>query len=281
MGKVLRLAALCAACLPLCALPTLAGEPGPQIEIVTFAASGAAPVKVVRRAAPIPRPSSSGKSVEIVTFGAAPNAAVTVVRGGLVPESWRRDGAITRTRAAAGLSAGNRIETVSFADPQQLPVTIVRGMPLRAGGFELFAPATGGDLDRVAFAVDGIESQHGADLRMWRAEPSGPQGPMQVSEAAALDVGGGNRFDLQENRLLGKAYLARLYRRYGNWTDAVAAYNWGPGNLDFWINAGRPGDRLPLSVEHYVGRVLADALTASGGFSAPGANRLPELDGPL
>ena len=45
-------------------------------------------------------------------------------------------------------------------------------------------------LDRVATAVDSAESSHGTDIGMWRADPSGPQGPMQVSEAAAMDVGG-------------------------------------------------------------------------------------------
>src|SRR5215472_14130323 len=55
-------------------------------------------------------------------------------------------------------------------------------------------------LDRVADAVDGAESSHGADLAMWRSDPSGPQGPMQVTEAAATDVGGGDRFDATQNR---------------------------------------------------------------------------------
>src|SRR4051794_18539106 len=48
-------------------------------------------------------------------------------------------------------------------------------------------------LDRVATAVDGAESSHGKDIAMWRPDPSGPQGPMQVSQAAATDVGGGDR----------------------------------------------------------------------------------------
>ncbi len=43
-------------------------------------------------------------------------------------------------------------------------------------------------LDRVAYAVDGAESSHGEDPGMWGPDPSGPQGPMQVTEAAALDV---------------------------------------------------------------------------------------------
>jgi len=46
-------------------------------------------------------------------------------------------------------------------------------------------------LDRVAAAVDGVESSHGKDLAMWRPDPSGPQGPMQVGSAAATDVGVG------------------------------------------------------------------------------------------
>ena len=120
-------------------------------------------------------------------------------------------------------------------------------------------------LDRVASAVDGAESSHGADPAMWGPDPSGPQGPMQVSEAAASDVGGGDRFDAVQNRALGRAYLAHLYRRYGNWPDAIAAYNWGLGNVDAWVGAGRPPDKLLAGVAAYLGRVLY----ASGLCDAP------------
>jgi hypothetical protein len=58
------------------------------------------------------------------------------------------------------------------------------------------AASTGDILDRIAYGVDGAESSHGGDPKMWRPElPNGPQGPMQVSAAAATDVGGGDRFD--------------------------------------------------------------------------------------
>jgi hypothetical protein len=114
-------------------------------------------------------------------------------------------------------------------------------------------------LDRVALAVDGAESSHGADPAMWRPDPSGPQGPMQVSEAAASDVGGGDRFDMAQNRSLGRAYLAQLYRRYGNWPDAIAAYKWGVGNMDAWVGAGRPPDQLLAGVAAYVARVLSES----------------------
>jgi len=94
---------------------------------------------------------------------------------------------------------------------------------------------------------------------MWGPDPNGPQGPMQVSADAAGDVGGGNRFDTWVNRVLGRAYLAQMYRRYGSWPDAVAAYNWGPGNMDAWISDGRRLDRFPSAVGRYRIRVLVEA----------------------
>jgi len=118
-------------------------------------------------------------------------------------------------------------------------------------------------LDRIAFAIDGVESGHGADPKMWGPNPDGPQGPMQVSAAAAEDAGGGDRFDERQNRALGRAYLALMYQRYGSWPDAIAAYNWGPGNMDAWIGGGRPYEKLPPAVERYRIRVLLGSFHAA------------------
>src|SRR5215467_9307430 len=128
-----------------------------------------------------------------------------------------------------------------------VPAGIVGGIAPAANG--------AGVLDRLSSAVEGAESSHGADARMWRPELEGPQGPMQVSAAAATDVGGGDRFDDAQNRALGRAYLAYLYRRYGSWPDAVAAYNWGPGRMNSWIGSGRPFNRFPPTVAQYRSRV--------------------------
>src|SRR6267143_2266409 len=119
-------------------------------------------------------------------------------------------------------------------------------------------------LDRVAYAVDGAESSHGGDPGMWGPDPLGPQGPMQVTEAAAVDVGGGDRFDLIQNRAIGRDYLALLFRRYKNWPDAIAAYNWGMGNVDAWVKAGRPPDKFLTGVAAYLRRVLHDSGMCDG-----------------
>ena len=94
---------------------------------------------------------------------------------------------------------------------------------------------------------------------MWRTDSAGPQGPMQVSEKAAIDIGGGNRFDIQQNRAIGRAYLGLLHKRYGNWVDTISAYNWGMGRVDGWIRQGRPGTKLLPGVAAYLHRVLYDS----------------------
>jgi Transglycosylase SLT domain len=129
-----------------------------------------------------------------------------------------------------------------------------------------FERGTVSALDRVAHGVEGAESSYGGDPQMWGSEPTGPQGPMQVSAGAAEDVGGGNRFEERENRVLGRAYLALMYRRYGSWPDAVAAYNWGPGHMDAWISSGRPFEKFPPSVERYRIRVLVGSSLSMAGL---------------
>jgi hypothetical protein len=199
----------------------------------------------------INQPGEKTETAEIINFASPQAGTVRVLRG----EGEHRVVAPQQARPSEGMTT----QLVTLANFEGRSVSILRGSVPESAVAELFGPASAADLDRVAFAVDGAESSHGLDLRMWRPQPAGPQGPMQVSEAAAIDVGGGDRFDLVENRALGRAYLARMYRRYGNWPDAIAAYNWGPGNVDAWIGNGRAGSSLPLEVGRYRDRVLRDA----------------------
>ena len=252
-----------------------------SVQIVSFPDTEWHAVKIIRGGTPGKdqtagvEPAEKAEAAEIVTFGDSNSKPVRVVRG----DTARAEAMPGRPLPVSGT---NR-ELVTFLNPRDQPVTVLRGSIAQSlPGIELFRPASESDLDRVAFAVDGAESSHGTDLRMWRPEPNGPQGPMQVSAAAAIDVGGGDRFNIIENRQLGRGYLALMYRRYGNWPDAITAYNWGPGNMDAWIGAGRPIDSFPIEVERYRDRVLRDA-----GFDGSSETRLfydarqfPELVSP-
>jgi hypothetical protein len=229
-----------------------------SVQIVSFPDTEWHTVRIIRGGTPAKdatagvEPAEKAETAEIVTFGDPNSKPVRVVRG----DTDRAAAMPGRPLTATGTNS----ELVTFVNPRDQPVTVLRGSIAQSRpGFELFRPAIESDLDRVAFAVDGAESSHGTDLRMWRPELDGPQGPMQVSAAAAIDIGGGDRFDIAENRQLGRAYLARMYRRYGNWPDAIAAYNWGPGNMDAWIGSGRSTGSFPLEVERYRDRVLYDA----------------------
>src|SRR5271169_3143533 len=229
-----------------------------SVQIVSFPDTEWHAVKIIRGGTPAKdetagvEPAEKAETAEIVTFGDPNSKPVRVARG----DTDRAEAMLGRPLPASGT---NR-ELITFVNPRDRPVTVLRGSIAQSlPGIELFRPASESDLDRVAFAVDGAESSHGTDLRMWRPELNGPQGPMQVSAAAAIDIGGGDRFDMAENRQLGRGYLARMYRRYGNWPDAIAAYNWGPGNMDAWIGSGRPSGSFPIEVERYRDRVLYDA----------------------
>lgn len=256
------------------ALPIAAAAGPVNVQTVIFADRRSAPVRVVRglprptlpvrraarfhRLPPAPATAPEPVSTQIVSFTDGTATRVTVIRGAsFMP--------VSLVRRLDSLQPP-RVETVKFTDPALPSVRIVRGPSMsQQFAVDLFAPANAGELDRVAFAVDGIESRHGTDLRMWRPEVSGPQGPMQISAAAAFDVGGGDRFDLRQNRMLGRAYLAQMFERYGNWVDALAAYNWGPGNVDQWIAGGHNPAQLPPEVIWYVSKALRDALILTAG----------------
>jgi len=164
--------------------------------------------------------------------------------------------AIKRAMPAAGAEA-SLLPTPTFVHPM-------------TGDAARFFPDSAPSLDRIAAAVDAAESNYGTNPRMRRADPDGPQGPMQITAAAAADVGGGDRFDPGANLTLGRAYLTRMYRRYGRWADAIAAYNWGPRHMDAWIHEGRRADRLPAAVARYTGLVLL--ASAGPGVQLPDPN---------
>jgi soluble lytic murein transglycosylase-like protein len=89
------------------------------------------------------------------------------------------------------------------------------------------------------------------------SNPSGAQGMMQIIPKWHPDVK--NPYDPNEAIPYAAQYLKSLHKRYNNWPKAIAAYNWGLGNVDKVIkeypNAWR--DKLPKETKNYVAQVEA------------------------
>lgn len=78
----------------------------------------------------------------------------------------------------------------------------------------------------------------------------GAMGLMQLMPETARELGVNNAYDARENVMGGTRYLKMLLTRYDGQVDlALAAYNWGMGNLE-----KRP-DRMPEETINYVAKV--------------------------
>ena len=59
-----------------------------------------------------------------------------------------------------------------------------------------------------------------------------------------LDIG--MRYDPETNIRYGTYYLSYLYGQYGDWDKVIAAYNWGLGNLNEWLESGHSTEDITV-----------------------------------
>jgi len=124
------------------------------------------------------------------------------------------------------------------------------------------------DLIYLAVAESGfqprvVNAQSGAG-GMWQFMPT--QGVYGLSRNGYYD----ERFDPEKSSIAYAKYMKMLYNQFGDWYLAMAAYNWGAGNLqravmrtgyaDFWELYRR--NSLPKETKNYVPGIIAAIIMA-------------------
>lgn len=158
----------------------------------------------------------------------------------------------------------NLPETVSQPAPQQeRPSQLQELSETSRGTASTPAITVPHDIQGLETIINKASNRYGVDAGLIKAvikaesgfnpnavSHAGAQGLMQLMPGTARGLGVNNSFDPEQNVMAGTRFLSDLLKRYnGNLDSALAAYNWGPGNVD------RKPDRLPRETRDYLVRV--------------------------
>jgi hypothetical protein len=165
---------------------------------------------------------------------------------------------------AGTLAAGELVQSVAptltvFESFSQLVDTISRktfALPARATAYAdtiSAAEARYGLPDSLLARVLYQESRYRPDVISGATtSPAGALGIAQFMPATARDLGIDPLNPSQAIDGAGR-YLKQLFDQFGDWGKALAAYNWGPGNV-----AKKGMDAAPAETRAYVAYILND-----------------------
>ncbi|NPV03440.1 MAG: lytic transglycosylase domain-containing protein [Syntrophaceae bacterium] len=162
---------------------------------------------------------------------------------------WQWGGPVPTAAAPAGKSAAHPAKPSGPAPEEVPPVVKLRKAPDKAepyGHIIRDAAKTYGVDEGLIRAVIRAES----NFRNESTSPKGAMGLMQLMPKTAKELGVRDAYDPRENIMGGTRYLKSLLDRYkGDVPTALAAYNWGMGNVE------RNPEKLPRETRVYIDRV--------------------------
>jgi len=163
------------------------------------------------------------------------------------------------------------LAAVNLLEAMELPQIPHEGFNLTTEQIENSAIVRGTEYGNI---VNGASNLSGVSPELIKAviltESSGKNGTCSSAGACGLmqimpgtfkqysgGLGAEYRFDPTQNVAAGTKYLSALIRKYnGDTATALAAYNWGPGNVDKKCGGNIAGCNLPRETAAYVPKVL-------------------------
>lgn len=197
------------------------------------------------------------------TSGAAANAAIELMQLEMMKNALSLGNTESSASPASFISPAKLILANLVEGSQQVDSATTQHLPSQGPPIsqETFSSSSPTDLDGI---INQASRRHGVDVSLIKAvikaesnfnptavSHAGAQGLMQLMPGTARDLGVTNSFDPEQNVMAGTRFLKDMLKRYhGNVDSALAAYNWGPGNVD---KKGTSG--LPQETRNYLARV--------------------------
>jgi soluble lytic murein transglycosylase-like protein len=111
----------------------------------------------------------------------------------------------------------------------------------------------------LAKLLNAESSYNPAIISGQRKSTTGATGIAQFMPGTAAELGVNPTDPMSSIDGAGR-YLKQLYDQFGNWTEAIAAYNWGPGNV-----SKKGLAKAPTETVNYVQKIAGVDIRQTGG----------------
>ncbi len=153
---------------------------------------------------------------------------------------WAAGGALVALVALAGGRSSSSKLVATVRSWRRPPSGVLEA--LRAGASRYSVPLP------LMIGVAHTESRYDPKA----TSRAGAKGLMQLMPKTAASLGVADPYNPQQSALGGAKFLQKLRKQYGGWEKALAAYNWGQGN----VNRNPRPAQWPKATRNYVANVM-------------------------